>query len=86
MRTANPTLNTKTFTGLRTTAGSADAMSIQGTVNKTVILLLVLVIPAVWIWQRTFAVSGQEIFPWMIGGAIGGFIVALIRMYASYYI
>ncbi len=81
MRTANPALNSKTFSNFRTITSASDAMTIQGTVNKTVILLLLLVVPAVWIWQKTFAISGQEIFPWIVGGAIGGFIVALITVF-----
>ena len=38
MRSANPALNPKTFTGLP--AVGAEPMTLQGTVNKTAILLI----------------------------------------------
>ena len=44
MRTANTTLNSKTFRGLEHAGGAENVMSIQGTVNKTMILLVILLI------------------------------------------
>jgi len=38
-RTANPALNSKTFTGLEHAADSTNVMTIQGTVNRTAFLL-----------------------------------------------
>ncbi len=57
-------------------------MTIQGTVNKTAIMLICLLLSAMWTWNM-FYTSGSPsaVMPWMIGGAIGGFIVALITVF-----
>jgi uncharacterized YccA/Bax inhibitor family protein len=84
-RTGNPALNDKTFGGL---APTAERMTIQGTVNKSFLLLILLLASAFWIWGQYDALepaqaarSTGQIMPWVIGGAIGGFIVALVTMF-----
>lgn len=77
MRTANPALNANTFTGLR--AHDRDTMTINGTVNKTAGLLVILVVAAGYTWHLT--VSQQNPQPWIIGGAIGGLVLALITCF-----
>ncbi|HEY7817633.1 MAG TPA: Bax inhibitor-1/YccA family protein [Vicinamibacteria bacterium] len=81
MRTANPTLNEKVFTAFGRTRAE-DAMSIQGTVNKTAILLALALLTAGWTWNL-FTSSGnpEAVAPWLIGGAIGGFVVALVTTF-----
>ncbi len=82
MRTANPALNSKTFQDFSSRAGTVDAMTVQGTVNKTAILLICLLLSAGWIWNMFYS-SGNPaaVMPWMIGGAIGGLVVALITVF-----
>ncbi len=82
-KTSNPALNSKTFAGL---APAAETMTIQGTVNKTGLLLLLVLLSATWIWSRFFgalepSMSLPAITPWMWGGLIGGFIVALVTVF-----
>jgi uncharacterized YccA/Bax inhibitor family protein len=48
MRTANPALNAETFKNLAYGADRENAMTIQGTVNKTGILLTLTLIAATW--------------------------------------
>lgn len=83
MRTANPALSDATFRGSRTVAGLRDgSMTIQGTVNKTAILLFLVVAGATWTWRLFF--SGAEasaVMPWMLGGAIGGLVLALVTVF-----
>lgn len=82
MRTANPALNAKTFDRIGSESFGDQVMTIQGTVNKTSILLFFLIIPAVWIWNQFYSTGNPAVvMPWMIGGAIGGFIVALITVF-----
>jgi len=70
MRTANPTLSAKTFAGV--TAGAGQAMTIQGTANKTGILLCLVLLTSSWVWGGAFATGTFTI---AVGaGAIGGFI------------
>jgi len=79
MRTANPALNKNTF---RDFADVRDeqTMTIQGTATKTFLLLLLLVLTASWTWDRAMQ-NAASIYPWMIGGAIGGLIVALVTVF-----
>ncbi|HYK10937.1 MAG TPA: Bax inhibitor-1/YccA family protein [Gemmatimonadales bacterium] len=78
---ANPVLNSKTFAGSRTLAG-AETMSVEGTVNKTGLLLLICLATASWVWTQTYhAIDPSIARPWMIGGAIGGLIVAFATVF-----
>jgi uncharacterized YccA/Bax inhibitor family protein len=82
MRTANPALNAKTFTDLPSIADPSRAMTIQGTVNKTLLMLVLLLLPAAWVWRQFFATgTPQAIMPWLYVGIIGGFIVAIITIF-----
>ena len=49
MRTSNPVLNEKRFEGL---AIGDERMTLQGTVNKTGLLLLFAVASAAWTWHQ----------------------------------
>ena len=81
MRTGNPTLSDKAFEGFGHRYVEANqAMTLQGTVNKTGILLLLLFITAAWVWNMSYT-GTQNIMPWMLGGIIGGFIMALVTMF-----
>lgn len=82
MRTANPALNAKTFTAFERAFDPAEAMSIQGTVNKTGLMLILVLIPAAWVWNMFFT-SGNPavVFPWMLVGGLGGFVVALVTVF-----
>ena len=51
MRTSNPTLSPSIFSSLPTVSDRADGMTISGVVNKTAILLLLLLISAGWTWS-----------------------------------
>jgi uncharacterized YccA/Bax inhibitor family protein len=80
MRTANPALNDKTFAGFR--AATAEAMTVNGTVGKTALLLLLALIGAGWVWKMFFA-SGNPaaVMPWMIGGLVGGLVFAMVTIF-----
>jgi uncharacterized YccA/Bax inhibitor family protein len=77
MRSANPTLNPNTFTGLQTVG--AESMTLQGTINKTGALLICLFAAAAWTWSK--AGAGEEIGPWVLIGALGGFVTALVTVF-----
>ena len=87
MRTGNPTLNDKTFENFgvyrRDIAGeqsSAGTMTIQGTAQKTLFLLLLAMGTACFTWSKTFSAveaNPGAAMPWAIGGAIVGLIAAL---------
>lgn len=77
MRTANPALNSKVFQGFGR-VDAASAMTVEGTVNKTAIMLAALVISASFVWKKFFATGDPaSVSLWMIGGIVGGLIVAI---------
>jgi len=96
MRTSNPTLNQAVFAKERS-FGVGDSMTIQGTVNKCFILLGLIVLSASWVWgkvmQPTSVLGGEmmakemgaqaaaSVTPFIFGGAIGGFILALVTIF-----
>lgn len=80
MRTANPALNEKVFQLDR--AASGDAMTINGTVTKTGYLLLLLSATAIFSWNKAYAaIDPGALYPWLIGSAILGFIVAMVTIF-----
>jgi uncharacterized YccA/Bax inhibitor family protein len=78
MRTSNPALNEKIFTAIPYYGQSA--MTISGTVNKTGLLLILAVIAGGWTWH-TASANPALAAPWILTGAIGGFIVALVTIF-----
>jgi uncharacterized YccA/Bax inhibitor family protein len=78
MRTSNPALNEKAFQGQ---VAIGDAMTLQGTVNKTGLLLLCVVATAAWTWGLAHSETPEAAVPWMIGGLIGGFVVAMVTIF-----
>ncbi|WP_263356245.1 Bax inhibitor-1/YccA family protein [Acidicapsa ligni] len=57
-------------------------MTLNGTINKTGILLVCAIATAGWTWHL-FMQSGNpaDVGPWLFGGLIGGFICALITIF-----
>jgi uncharacterized YccA/Bax inhibitor family protein len=80
MRTSNPALNDKAFQGEHALAG--EAMTLQGTVNKTGLLLLLTAATSIWTWRLYFqSESPAEVLPLALIGCIGGFIFALVTIF-----
>jgi len=72
MRSGNPALNKNTFKNIST--NSSNVMTIDGTVNKTIISLLILIGTSIYTFNSEIT---SLIFP----GLIGGFIFALITIF-----
>ena len=86
-RTGNPALNKNTFTRFAQ-AEEASVMTLQGTVNKIAIMLLLVLGGAYYTWNMAFEAMQTDpmagyrsVLPWMIGGGIGGFVVAIITVF-----
>lgn len=75
MRTTNPALNDQAFRSVSMASGER-AMTIQGAVNKTFILLFLLVLTANWTWSRAAEAGGL-----MTLGLIGGFVLGLVTIF-----
>jgi len=80
MRTSNPALNERAFQGERAVLG--EAMTLQGTVNKTGVLLICAVATAAWTWNLFLhSHSPQSVMPLALLGGIGGLIVAMVTIF-----
>ncbi|AXK73633.1 hypothetical protein DWG18_08715 [Lysobacter sp. TY2-98] len=85
MRSGNPALKPSTFLDLGTGAlvGSPDrTMTLNGTVHRTAILLILLAGAAIWPWTRFFAnPETMNPLPFLVAGGLGGFIVAMVTIF-----
>lgn len=94
MRTANPALNAKVFNQSRGLA-AGEAMTLQGTVNKTFVLLGLLVLSASWVWGKIMQPAAplfegaptvtqaipSSIGPLMMLGVFGGLIIGFVTIF-----
>jgi len=78
MRSSNPVLKESAFAGQVITG---EGMTIQGTVNKTGLLLFFVVVAAAWTWGLGHSETPEAALPWMFGGAIGGLAMALVTSF-----
>ncbi|MGB8352374.1 MAG: Bax inhibitor-1/YccA family protein [Chthoniobacteraceae bacterium] len=78
--TGNPTLNQNTFTDVRGATGQ-EAMTVQGTVNKASILLILVTLAASYTWHMMATGDTQNASMWITGGAIAGFVFAMITIF-----
>jgi len=78
-KSGNPTLSENKFrdTVIENTVSQEDSMSINGTLQKFGFMLLMLVGTAFYSWKEVLG-SGENVMVMIGGGAIGGFVVALI--------
>jgi uncharacterized YccA/Bax inhibitor family protein len=80
LRTSNPALNDQVFRGEGAAFGAA--MTVQGTVNKTGILLLCTVATAAWAWNIFLhSHSAQAVGPLALVGVIGGLVFAFATIF-----
>ena len=70
-RSGNPALGAQTF---NISADGRNTMTLEGAVNKTAIGLFLIMTAAYFTWTSPSP-------PIMIGGAIGGFVVALVTIF-----
>ncbi|SHI47722.1 Uncharacterized membrane protein, YccA/Bax inhibitor family [Tangfeifania diversioriginum] len=83
-KTSNPVLTEKRFG--RESIASSEAMTVNGTINKTALMLLLVVAAAMFTWNKFFGVTNPEaassaVMPWVFAGGIGGFITALVTIF-----
>jgi len=78
LRSTNPILKERAFAGAIPTG---ETMTIQGTVNKTGLLLLFVVATAAWTWGLAHSETPEAAYPWMLGGLVGGLVVALVTIF-----
>jgi uncharacterized YccA/Bax inhibitor family protein len=78
MRSGNPVLKSDTFD----IAPEGARMTLGGTVNKTAILLALVLITAIYTWGRFFSTGNPAaIMPLVWTGAIGGLVMCLVTVF-----
>src|SRR5579863_5902887 len=78
-RTGNPMLNERTFGGLPPRVGiGVEGMTLKGTIDKSFLLLIVLMAAALWPWSQLAGGDVQAASSTALLGAFGGFILAMI--------
>ncbi len=96
MRTSNPALNDQAFSSARSYA-SGESMTIQGTVNKTFVLLGLLLLTASWIWNKVLqaptvfdqasqpavAAVGGYVMVGLIAGLVFGFVTIFKKEWSA---
>ena len=82
-RSGNPAMNDATFSNFTPDSiVPGQTMTLQGTVNKTGILLILVMITATYTWNQFFSTGLPEtVMPIAIGGAIFGFGFALATIF-----
>jgi uncharacterized YccA/Bax inhibitor family protein len=78
MRSGNPALSAETFRGTRAGFGE-DTMTIQGTVNKTALCLLILMATASYTWS--LGIADPRVPAFMGVGIIGGLVLAMVTIF-----
>ena len=82
-RASNAALNGGTFEGQQAVTGG-EVMTLQGTVNKTGLLLVIVFLSSAWTWGLAQSETPDAVIPWILGGAIGGFVIALLTIYMKH--
>jgi uncharacterized YccA/Bax inhibitor family protein len=78
MRSGNPVLKSNTFD----IAPEGARMTLGGTVNKTAILLALVLITAIYTWGRFYSTgNAAAIMPLVWTGAIGGLVMCLVTVF-----
>ena len=82
LRSGNPALSASTFSPFANVTYGDNVMTIQGTVNKTALSLLMVMVSASWTWGMP--VDGR--FVGLIAlGAIGGLITAMVTIFKKHW-
>ena len=86
-KSSNPVLKDRVFSGKH--ISDAEIMTVNGTVNKTGLMLLLVLAGAIFTWNKFYDAATfndpqggmSVILPWLAIGGIGGFITALITTF-----
>ncbi|MEA3317806.1 MAG: Bax inhibitor-1/YccA family protein [Bacteroidota bacterium] len=85
-RSSNPALSTKVFNNKTYANTMSETMTLEGTVNKSILMLVLVMLGAFYTWRLFYNASNAEIGAsligkWMAIGGIGGFVMSLITIF-----
>ncbi len=81
MATANPAMSEAVYRRAGLAAMPTQAMTIQGSVLKTAILVVILLVTGAYTWSQTTTGATALAYGLLIAGAIGGVITALVTIF-----
>ena len=85
MRSGNPALGENTFLDIgsgRVVSRDGSTMTLNGTVNKSGILLALILVSASFVWGKYEGPeSAAAVAPWIMTGLVGGLVLALITIF-----
>jgi len=81
MRSSNPAMTGKIFEKATTLSGGSSVMTINGTINKTGLMLLLVIAAAAYTWNMVMGANPGRAGTLAMTGAIGGFIIALVTIF-----
>jgi uncharacterized YccA/Bax inhibitor family protein len=76
LRSSNPAFSQAVFAGVTPVHNPGLAMTVRGTVGKTALLAALFSTAAIWTWGEI--TKGSIAVEFVIGAAIGGFVIALL--------
>jgi uncharacterized YccA/Bax inhibitor family protein len=85
MATANPAMNEAVYQRAGLADSPGNAMTLQGTVVKTFLLLIILIVPAVYTWSLMLPEATTvptSVYGLLLVGTIGGCITAFVTIFA----
>ena len=80
IKSSNPALGDKTFDNLQLALAAEGRMTINGTINKTLILLVLALVPAAWVWDKFYKGGAEAVGNWLLIAVIAGLVVAMVTM------
>src|SRR5262249_55908475 len=81
MATANPAANIAVYDRVGFAGSAANVMTLEGAIFKTAVLLAILVAAASVTWSRMPDGTPAIAYPYMLGGAIGGLVIAMVTTF-----
>ncbi len=81
IKSSNPALGEKTFQNLQPALAAEGRMTINGTINKTLILLVLALVPAAWVWDKFYKGGAEAVGGWIMIALIAGLVVAMATIF-----
>lgn len=85
-KSSNPVFKENIFS--RDYRSASEVMTVNGTMNKTAIMLLLVIAAAIFTWNKFFQAvatnpeaGAAAVMPWLIVGGIGGLIATLVTVF-----
>ena len=88
VKSSNPVFSQSAFKQRTTAYVHSETMSVNGTINKAFLMLLLVIVGAIYTWRIFFNAVDQQaasmvVLRWMAIGGIGGFVLSLVTIFKN---